>query len=211
MRTELIAAVALAAGSFTVAQAQNAYATLGGQVVDDNGQPVTGAAIAIRNEGTGFTTRTVTDTRGAYTVPQLPLGGPYTVTCSYIGYTTETHKGYQLNLGDNVRADFKLSEASSNLREAVVTINTMKSKARTLGEVTSITQRDMATMPMNGRNFTALTDLSPLTKGENIGGQIATSTGYSIDGMNARSPIWAAPQTMAPTCSRPRLYVSLRL
>lgn len=198
MRNEIIATAMLMTCGITTVVAQNSYATVGGVVLDENAQPVIGAGIRVKNESTGFTTRTVTDKKGAYTIPQLPLGGPYIVTCSYIGYANQERRDYQLNQGDNVRIDFRLSVASKDLQEVVVVSNTMKQKVRTLGEATSITQKDMATMPMNGRNFTALTDLSPLSKGENIGGQIATSTGYTIDGMNARSPIWGGASNNGP-------------
>jgi hypothetical protein len=43
-------------------------------------------------------------------------------------------------------------------------------------------------LPLNGRNFSNLMDLSPLSRGGGIAGQLASSTNYTIDGMNAKNP-----------------------
>jgi hypothetical protein len=46
----------------------------------------------------------------------------------------------------------------------------------------------MNQLPVNGRNFSNLMDLSPLSRGGGIAGQLASSTNYTIDGMNAKNP-----------------------
>lgn len=188
----------LAVSGHVFVMAQNAFATISGNVVDETNVPVIGATIKMKNESTGFTTVTVTDINGHYSIPQLPLGGPCSVTCKYIGYTDQVQKNFQLNQGDNIRVDFKITEVVNELQDVIVIANSMRNKTRTMGEATSITQKDMETMPMNGRNFSALTDLSPMSNGENLNGQIASSTGYAIDGMNARSPIWGGASNNGP-------------
>src|ERR1700735_3329573 len=49
-------------------------ATLSGLVTDPSGVPVSGAAVTVRNIGTGASQTTSTDNSGRYQVPSLPLG-----------------------------------------------------------------------------------------------------------------------------------------
>ena len=66
--------------------AQGTQAIITGTVVDNKGESVIGATIQVKNESTGFFTGSITNDKGEYTIKQLPLGSPYTVTASYIGY-----------------------------------------------------------------------------------------------------------------------------
>jgi predicted porin len=49
-------------------------ATLSGLVTEPSGAPVSGAAVTVRNIGTGATQTTSTDNSGRYQVPSLPMG-----------------------------------------------------------------------------------------------------------------------------------------
>ena len=90
--------------------AQGTQAIITGTVVDNKGESVIGATIQVKNESTGFFTCSITNDKGEYTIKQLPLGSPYTVTASYIGYGEQKKTGYALNQGDMLRVDFKLAE-----------------------------------------------------------------------------------------------------
>ena len=90
--------------------AQGTQAIITGTVVDNKGESVSGATIQVKNESTGFFTGSITNDKGEYTIKQLPLGSPYTVTASYIGYGEQKKTGYALNQGDMLRVDFKLAE-----------------------------------------------------------------------------------------------------
>lgn len=83
-----------------LAIAQGSQASISGIISDDTGKPVAGASISIRNEATGFTTSTASNSKGEYIFNQLPLGGPYSLNISYTGYGTQKKTGFMLNLGD---------------------------------------------------------------------------------------------------------------
>ncbi|WP_222596971.1 hypothetical protein [Chitinophaga pinensis] len=51
-----------------------------------------------------------------------------------------------------------------------------------------MTARDIARLPVNGRNFSSLIDLSPLSSGGNLAGQLGSSTNITIDGTSAKNP-----------------------
>lgn len=176
----------------------NTLATITGQVVDENKEPIPGAAIFVKNESTGFSSGTVTNVNGEYTVRQIPLGSPYTIRVSYVGYGDQTRSNYTLNQGDVLRLDFQMSESAVVVAEVQVIANSMKKKAANIGSATSVSSKDLATMPVNGRNFTSLIDLSPLSKGSNLGGQIQSSTNYTIDGMTAKSAYASGTSNRGP-------------
>lgn len=66
--------------------AQNTQATISGTIADKQNTLLVGATVQVKNESTGFSTSTLTNTKGEYLFKELPLGGPYTVIVTYIGY-----------------------------------------------------------------------------------------------------------------------------
>ena len=176
----------------------NPLATVTGFVYDENNDPAIGAIITVKNHSTGFTTGVATSTNGSYTIRQVPLGGPYSVGVRYIGYDDQIQEGYTLNQGDVLRVDFNLSTSSTRLKEVVVEHNVLKNKATGVGASTSVTARDLASLPVNSRNFTTLSDLSPLSRGIGLGGQIGTATNYTIDGMTAKSAYSSGASNRGP-------------
>ena len=168
--------------------AQDDRAVITGIVTDETELGVIGATVQVKNESTGFTTGSITNENGEYTIKQLPLGGPYSIKVSYIGYGDQTKTGYTLNQGDQVRIDFQMKEETITMEAVEVVANSLKNTIATTGSATSVTEQDLKKLPVNGRNFTTLIDLSPLSTGSSLSGQLASSTNYTIDGMTAKNP-----------------------
>ena len=123
----------------------------------------------------------------------MPLGGPYDVTVTYVGYGPTTRSGYTVNQGDNLRVDFTIGQAASELALIVVSGNDLRNRINQIGSTTEISSQQIRNLPTEGRNFTRLTSLSPLQGGGgiNLGGQRRTSTNVTIDGVNARNQLTA--------------------
>src|SRR5688500_1454012 len=102
----------------SLAQATNAAFT--GLITDNKSEPLPGATIQIKNESTGFLTGTQTQADGKYFLKQLPLGGPYTLTVSSIGFATMKKSGYSLNQGNTLTINFTLQEEATQLQEIQV-------------------------------------------------------------------------------------------
>ncbi|MGD1889585.1 MAG: carboxypeptidase regulatory-like domain-containing protein, partial [Cyclobacteriaceae bacterium] len=183
--------LALFSGGF--AQAQSTNASIVGTVNDENGDPLPGATILIQNTSTGFSTGTVSNVKGEYQIQQLPLGGPYTVTSSFVGYGDTRKTGYEINQGDQLKINFFLREAAEELEEIVISDQSLRSRMQREGNATSIRATQIKKLPNEGRNFTNLTSLSPLQGGGsiNLGGQRRTSTNITVDGVNARNQLTA--------------------
>jgi hypothetical protein len=175
--------------------AQTTQASITGKVVTSEQAAQNGASITVRNESTGFVTTTVTNAKGEYTFKELPLGGPYTVKATYVGFGEQKVSGYTLNQGDAVRIDITMQAAGNTLQVVQVVGSGLKNKIANIGAATEINARTMTRLPVNGRNFTTLMDLSPLSRGGSISGQLASSTNYTIDGMNAKNPTSAGSTT----------------
>ena len=173
--------------------AQSTNASVKGTIGDKNGDPLPGATIRVRNTSTGFTTGSVTNVRGEYLIQQLPLGGPYDITASFVGYGEVAKSGYSINQGDQLGVDFYLREATNELEEIVITDQSLRSRLQREGNATAISASEIKQIPNEGRNFTQLTSLSPLQGGGsiNLGGQRRTSTNITLDGVNARNQLTA--------------------
>lgn len=189
----VIAWISLSVCTVSSAMAQATNATISGLILDDNKEPLIGANVIVRNESTGFEAGTVTGVDGRFQLQQLPLGKPYSVTVSYIGFNTQKLTGYQLNQGDRVNVDLTMDYGNNDLAEIVVTGDSFKNQVEKLGAVTAIDSKQIKNLPTEGRNFTNLTSLSPLQGGGglNLGGQRRTSTNVTLDGVNARNQLTA--------------------
>lgn len=168
--------------------AQTTQASIFGTVTDEQKKPIPGASVQVRNNSTGFTSRTSTNAKGEYTFKELPLGGPYLVKATFMGFGDQTRTLAALNFGDAARISIEMQEASQNLQAVDVVASGLKNKVQNFGASTEISAKTMNQLPVNGRNFSNLMDLSPLSRGGSIGGQLASSTNYTIDGMSAKNP-----------------------
>lgn len=177
------------------ALAQTTQASIIGIVTDQDKKPIPGASVQVKNNSTGFTTRTSTDAKGGYTFKELPLGGPYTIKVVYMGFGEQNRNGYMLNFGDVARINIGMQEASQTLNAVEVSASGLRNKVQNFGASTEISAKTMNQLPVNGRSFSNLMDLSPLSRGTGISGQLSSSTNYTIDGMSAKNPTSAGSTT----------------
>jgi len=78
-----------------------------GVVTDPKAFSISGAAVKIRNEGTGVETVLITNDAGAYSTPPLVLGS-YTLTVDHPGFKTSVKSGILLQGGESNRQDVSL-------------------------------------------------------------------------------------------------------
>ncbi|WP_375416667.1 carboxypeptidase regulatory-like domain-containing protein [uncultured Hymenobacter sp.] len=185
--------VLLAAPLSQPLRAQSTDASIAGLVADAQGAAIPGATVVVRNNSTGFQTGAATGTDGRYAFRQLPLGGPYEVNVSFVGYAPQQRMGYTLNQGDRVTVNLQLSESTAQLQEVVVTANPLTSRVDRLGSSTAITAQSISRLPALNRDFTSLANLAPTSNGTSIGSQLASSTNYLIDGLSARNMLTSGP------------------
>ncbi|SIT23925.1 Carboxypeptidase regulatory-like domain-containing protein [Chryseobacterium ureilyticum] len=178
-------------GLGTMAYAQTTQASIVGKVTGPGTSAQEKVKVTIVNESTGFRTETETNSKGEYIFKEIPLGGPYTVIVN-----EDKKEGFNVNFGDQVTVNMDLGGSGENRIEEVKITGNLKNKIGNLGAATAISAKNIGILPVNGRNFANLTELSPLSgKGGNLSGQLGSSTNFTIDGMTAKNPTSAGATT----------------
>ena len=177
-----------------------------GHVSDPSGAAVPNATITLKNVATGGVRTTVTTGAGDYTFSPVPPG-VYDVQAAKSGFKTATTPNVQLSVQQSLLLNFTL-EIGATTQEVTVTATAalLQSSDSSLGTV--IENQAISQLPLNGRNYLALTalsananTLSPMSgqAGARLGGDRATqsiSVGgqrimfdyYSLDGVNNTDP-----------------------
>jgi hypothetical protein len=106
-----------------------------------------------------------------------------------VSYQTQKFSDNALNQGDRLKIDAKLVPATTQLNEVVVNANSFINKeSQRAGAAIAVTSLQLKQLPIEGRNFAALTALSPLQgRSGSFGGQRVSSTNVTLDGANARN------------------------
>jgi Carboxypeptidase regulatory-like domain len=146
----LFAMLALSAAGLL---AQIEYGTIVGVVFDSSERAVPGAAVVIRNSGTGAVVTPTAGRAGEYTSPPLRPGS-YTVTVQVSGFRQEV-QSIRLEVNAHVRADFRLqvgsvSESITVAGQAVA----LDTQSAALGNVR--TTQAINDLPLNGRDYVQL-------------------------------------------------------
>jgi len=144
-------------------------AALNGIVTDQNGEPLPSATIIAVHEPSGTQYGTTARLDGKYNILGLRVGGPYTITVSYVGYETQKKQSIYLILGQNLTVNFNLSTSAVNLSEVTVTgqRNSIISSNRT-GSFENVTAQQIQQIPTVTRTFQNFAKLSPLFSGTNL-------------------------------------------
>ena len=139
--------------------AQTTNGLMTGTITDAAGAVVAGAQVNVTNQGTSELRTTTTDSNGYYIVPQLPPGS-YDISIKKQGFATVDRPNVQLQVNQSDTLDFKLT-VSSTAQTVQVTgaPPVLDTTSATLGTV--IGQSTTVDLPLNGREFTQLTLLTP--------------------------------------------------
>ena len=166
----LLAAPAFAQGVTTAA--------INGTVVDEAGNGLPAATVLAVHEPSGTRYGVATRSDGQYNLRNLRVGGPYTVTVSFIGYTTEQQTGLQLALSQDLTANFVLTETSATLGEAVVTAETNAIiSSSNIGTGTNVSTEEIERLPTINRSLVDFTRLTPQFSQRGAGSEAGTSVG----------------------------------
>ena len=166
-------------------QAQITTAAMGGRVIDDTGEAVIGASVRAVHEPSGSVYGAVTNVDGRYSIQGMRTGGPYTVTVSYVGYTTKTFSNLTMQLGEVFNLNVDLSENVAQLGEVVVTATASKFAAEKTGAVTNINQNTLVNLPTVSRSISDVVRMSPYSGGGmSFAGGDGRSTNFTVDGAN---------------------------
>ena len=170
-------------------------AAVTGLITDPQGRSVPGVTILITNLGTNVVSRTVTNDQGIYRVPSLQPG-IYRITVDKDGFKSIVKSGVELHVQDVASINFELEVGSVNETVTVesggLVINTTDASVGTV-----INRNFISQLPLNGRSFNTLLQLTPgvviaangsgaNSQGQfSIAGQRTDANSFSVDGVSA--------------------------
>jgi hypothetical protein len=167
---------------------QETTATILGKVTDSDGEALVAANIVATNTATGAVYGTSTNAEGRFILPNLRVGGPYTVTASYLGYSDDSLEGVFLALGQKARVDFSL-QSGVELDEITVTaINDPNVNRSRTGVATLVGSTELTRLPTISRSASDYTRLTPASDGNSFAGRNDQFNNFSLDGSIFNNP-----------------------
>lgn len=200
LRTALFIALLLLCRSDLYAQRTTADVL--GTVTDASGAVLTGVKITVHNLDTAADYSAVTDNSGNYLVTLLPVGR-YSITAVDTGFKTWTVPEVTLAIGDRLRQDARLELGALNQSvEVTASSPALQTDSSSLSNL--ISNNAMQNLPLNGRNFVSLAQLTAgagegestglpsgtrpddrrLTSAVTVNAQPTSFNNFTIDGMD---------------------------
>ena len=186
-------------GAPAFAQARSSSADLTGVVLNPSRSPVSGARVTANNLATGLARTAITDSGGFYRIPLLPPG-IYEVKIEANGFNTQVKKGVTITVGQTLTLNFEMTDGGAKDAVVVETDGPLIETERT-HQASTITQRPINNLPINGRNFLDFARLTPgvveesptvtsiqigalVTSGLSFAGQNGRANSVQIDGVD---------------------------
>ena len=183
------------------AQETISYGSISGRVADPQGAVVPGAAAVARHAETGIVREAVTDEEGRFRFPYLRVGR-YEITVRMSGFAPVS-RAVVVTVGSAFELPVTLAVAGVDANVTVTADTTMLEAARSQIAGT-VSQSEIQTLPLNGRNFLDLALLVPGVsptntgstqlfaetsavpgQGISIGSQRNLSNSFIVDGLSA--------------------------
>lgn len=189
-----------------VTRAQETTSEIEGTITDTKKAPLTGATITAIHLPTG--TKYVTTSRkdGRFNLANVRIGGPYSITTTFVGFKEEKQEDVFLILGTAFKADYALVNNAANLTEVIVTTSRRSdkvfSRSRT-GSAEIITRQQIDRLPTTNRSIADFTRLTPTANGNSFGGRSGSYNNLTVNGASFNNTFGLAGSLGGQTNSQP--------
>lgn len=185
MKIKHLLLITLAIGLTHLGIAQVTTSGLNGKVSDTKGESLPGATVVAVHTPSGTQYGSLTDAVGNYRMANMRVGGPYTLTITFVGYKPFTLDNLYLSLGQTATINADLIEAVAQISgvEVIAQRNALIDGNRT-GASTNVNAQQIARMPSISRSINDFTRLSPQSNGNSFAGRDGRYNNISIDGAN---------------------------
>ena len=164
----------LLAFAATTRTSQAQQTGISGVVTDTQGGVMPGAKVEVKKvDGSSFFA--TTNAQGVYVVPSL-IAAEYTVTVSAQGFAT-SEKRLLLLVGQLAQVDFSLPLASVSTTTQVVATDQLAIDTTSSVVAGNVTPKEVEDVPINGRNYIALSTLIPGIKANAFGNSPVSAPG----------------------------------
>jgi hypothetical protein len=161
-----------------------------GFVYDTSHSIVAGAKVTISNPSTGYKRELTTDASGSYDFAQL-LPGTYKVQAEAEGFASTIVTDLVVDIGASLALDITLPVKGQTQTVTVSALEAGPVDTSTAGINQVINQKDLETLPLSGRDYRDLAQLSSsaqvvpgLRGGIRLGGQQSDYLGIVVDGQD---------------------------
>ena len=170
--------------------AQVTTSNIKGLVVDENSEPLPAANVVAVHTPTGTKYGAATNFDGRYNLLNLRVGGPYTITISFIGYKDHVLNDVYLTLGKTENINANMVPDSQQLETVVLTGSggTGTFGSDRTGAETSVGRRELTRLPTITRSAFDFTRLEPTASGGSFGGRNDQFNNFSLDGAIFNNP-----------------------
>ena len=176
------------------AWAQTNTGTILGTVQDDSGAVIPEALVIAKNLGTGQERSVKSDSSGFFTLPNLQIG-EYSITITHGGFARVQISNVELQVAQRATLHpvMHVGRVTSMVTVAANETPLLEEASSSIGQV--VGTRTMVDVPLNGRDFWQLTQLTPgvnyVQGGQNIptGGTSIRASAVNVD-VNGLSPSW---------------------
>ena len=142
-----------------------------GNITDAQGAAVPHAIVKATNTGTNIVQAAMTDSSGDFVITPV-AAGVYSLTVTATGFETINTSNIEVQVGQIVREDLRLKIGAATTTIQVYTdIPLLSTDTATLGTV--VTNEQLTNLPLNGRGFYRLAELTP-------GAALLPATGNSL-------------------------------
>ena len=154
-------------------------------LVSDGKAGLAGVTIVATHQPTGTKYSTSSRSDGRYNLPNLKIGGPYSIHVTSIGFKAEHQDDITLLLGQSHKANFVLKESTTTLKEVVVTSgqNKVFNSSRN-GSQEIINRQLIERIPNVNRSWKDLVKLVPSQNNLSFGGLSSQLNNVTLDGAN---------------------------
>src|SRR5215469_3751255 len=168
--------------------AQTFRGGIAGSVQDSTGAAVPNAKIVLTGTDNGFKREMLSTTSGDYSFQDLPLGD-YSVEVSSSGFTTKRVEHIAVRPGQVYSLDIKLGVATTS-EQISVNANSVAIDALSTTNNAVVPEQAVASIPLNGRDFTQLIKITPGVNGAgSMNGARTNQNNWQIDGVD-NNDIW---------------------
>jgi outer membrane receptor for ferrienterochelin and colicin len=164
--------------------AQATTGSLSGIVTDQSGAVVPGVDVEALHVPTGTHYSAVSATDGHFTIQNVRVGGPYTVTAKLTGFRTVEKKDLTVRLGEERAVDFKMAVESMTETVTVTADSSAIFNSANNGPTSNVSQETLDKLPTIGRGIDDFARLNPYFASAAIGGTL--SNAVSVAGRNNR-------------------------
>jgi hypothetical protein len=171
----------------SIAQTENAR--ISGLVTDSSGAVVQDADVLLQSTEQGTTSTVTTNRAGIYVLPTV-RPGQYRISVKKNGFRSVDVIGIVVNVQDRIEENFRLQPGS--VTESVTVSGGVPLVNTQDATVSTVVDRNFAeNLPMNGRSFQTLIDLTPgVVPVLAAGGNALDSGQFSVNGQRADANYW---------------------